>query len=106
NETVLSLVSLPNFTSIVHTLSQIHSIYIYCFDDNLQFLKSWSESYPKVQAVFSTEERLLFKLAIDMSLYFTKIGDDHNRTGNTLSADKNYENSQNIIAKMIQYLSK
>ncbi|CAF1187039.1 unnamed protein product, partial [Didymodactylos carnosus] len=102
---ILSGDNIRNFISIVYTLPRLHSIYIYCSDDNLQFLKSWSESYNKVQGVFSTEERLLFKLAIDVSLYRTEKGDDHYRTGNTQLADKNYQSSQNLYVKMIKYLN-
>ncbi|CAF4503820.1 unnamed protein product, partial [Didymodactylos carnosus] len=97
--------NLRNFISVVYTLSQLRSIYICCSDDNLQFLKSWSESCNKVQGVFSTEDRLLFKLAIDISLYWTEKGDNHYQTGNTQLADNNYQSSQNLYVKMIKYLN-
>ncbi|CAF0759164.1 unnamed protein product [Didymodactylos carnosus] len=95
-----------DFILIVHDFPQIHSIYIFCADDEFGFLTSLSDRYSKVWGIYSVRQRLLFKLSIDISLRYTQIGDDHNRSDQVSQADSNYKRSQNIYKKMIEYLNK
>ncbi|CAF1115868.1 unnamed protein product [Didymodactylos carnosus] len=84
SDTTIFLVTCDKYAQdlilIVHDLSQIYSLYIHCDNIDIQSLKLWSESYPKVWGVFSIEESLLYKLALDLALYYIKQGDEYNRS--------------------------
>ncbi|CAF1150228.1 unnamed protein product [Didymodactylos carnosus] len=90
----------------VHDLSQIHSLYIYCDNNAVQSFKLWSEPYSKVEGAFSVEERLLYKLALDLALCYTKKAADYKQSGDNDLANINYCRSQNIYENMLKHLNR
>ncbi|CAF1466086.1 unnamed protein product [Didymodactylos carnosus] len=85
-----------DFITIIHSLLQIHSIYIYCTEDDFDMLAIWSNLFPKVWGVFSFEERLFNKLVLDLALYCTEKGDAYKKDGDMKLANINYTRSVNL----------
>ncbi|CAF1574888.1 unnamed protein product, partial [Didymodactylos carnosus] len=96
--------NIREFIPLVHDLSQVYSVFIYCSDNDIQLLTSWSQSYPKSSGVFSVEERLLYQLVIALALYCTHMGDAYSQSGNFNLADTSYQKSDHFYNKMIERL--
>jgi hypothetical protein len=70
----------------------IQSILIRCVTDELITLQRFSRTYNKVDGIFNDDERLLIKLAIDLTLFSEELGDQQREDeNNEMEAQRNYD---------------
>ncbi|CAF1134173.1 unnamed protein product, partial [Didymodactylos carnosus] len=98
---IISDENVRDFILTVHSLLQIHSVYVYCTEDDFRMLAIWSDAYPKVWGVFSIEERLLNKLVLDLALYWTEKGDEYKKAGVMKLANINYKRSLKLYNTLL-----
>lgn len=87
-----SLYCTRQFIFDCHSIKNVHSILIYCHENELCDLERYTRRLPKVDGIYTDDIRLLMKLVVNQIFLAEQLGDEakyENR--NELKAQRNYD---------------
>ncbi|CAF0864924.1 unnamed protein product [Adineta ricciae] len=103
-KTVASLVVQPgsDFRNIIdcsHKYNNVYSVLVRCTQDQILTLQRFVRSYARVDGIFDSDQRLLVKLFIDLTLISEELGDEQREDAkNEFAAQKHYDRALKFCA--------
>lgn len=103
-KTVASLVVQPgfDFRNVIdcsHKYSNVYSVLVRCESDQVLTLQRFVRSYARVDGIFDSDQRLLVKLFIDLTLFSEELGDEQREDEkNEFEAQRHYDRALKFCA--------